>query len=88
MKERVAQENNQLLYMMHVLQECVFEVSMAAEAFLELLHMHYGRVLLASAAHISKAESVLRAAAKTEDELRRLCAPSSASYHACHVLSV
>lgn len=56
-------------------QECVFEVSMAAEAFMELMHMHYGRVLLASAEHVSKAEALLRSAVKAEDELRRLCVP-------------
>jgi hypothetical protein len=63
-----------------VVQECVFEVSMAAEAIMEMLNMHYGCVLLASAAHISKAEAALRSAARTEDELRRLCAPL------CHLL--
>lgn len=61
-------------------QECVFEVSMAAEAFLEMLHMHYGLVLLSAAAHVSKAEASLRSAARTEDELRRLCAPSYCCY--------
>lgn len=50
-------------------------MSMAAEALLELLHMHYGRVLLTAAAHISKAETLMRSATRTEEELRRLCAP-------------
>lgn len=58
---------------------------MAAEAFMELLNMHYGRVLLAAATHISKTEAALRSAIKTEDELRRLCAATAPWL--CHVFA-
>jgi hypothetical protein len=61
--------------MVSVLQEATFEVSMAAEAWLEMLHMHFAGILLDSLTSIAAAESELRAAERAEDELRRQCAP-------------
>eukprot|EP00892_Ulva_mutabilis_P011111 jgi/Ulvmu1/8372/UM042_0078.1 len=52
-------------------KEATFELSLACEAVVELLCMHYGRVLLTALGPISKAESMLREADKVEDEARR-----------------
>jgi hypothetical protein len=48
---------------------------MAAEAWLEMLHMHFAGILLDSLTSIAAAESELRAAERAEDELRRQYAP-------------
>lgn len=57
------------------LQEATFEASLAGEGVMELLCMHYGRVLLYALGPISEAEAKLKEAEKAEDEARRLCAP-------------
>jgi hypothetical protein len=51
-------------------------VSLAAEAWLEHLHMHFGTILAQALKPISQAERRMRAAEKADDELRRLCAPA------------
>lgn len=57
------------------LQEATFEASLAGEGVMELLCMHYGRVLLDALGPISESEAKLKEAEKAEDEARRLCAP-------------
>jgi hypothetical protein len=54
-------------------QEATFEVSLAAEAWLEMLAMHYGTVLTEALAPIAAAEASLRAAERAEDDLWRQC---------------
>lgn len=57
------------------LQEATFEASLAGEAVLELLCMHYGRVLLTALGPISEAEAKLREADKMDEEARKMCVP-------------
>lgn len=57
------------------MQEATFEVSIAAEAWLEVLQAHYGAALADALVTIAAAETELRAAERAEEELRRMCAP-------------
>lgn len=61
-----------------VVQEATFEVSLAAEAIHEVLHLHYGTVIAAALPAIAAAEGSLRAAEKAEGDLARQCAPPPA----------
>ena len=61
-----------------IVQEGTFEVSLAAEAWLEALHAHFGTAVLAALPQIAVAEAALRAAERAEDDLRRQYASNMA----------
>jgi hypothetical protein len=60
---------------------------MAAEAWLEMLHMHFAMILFDSLSSIASAESELRAAERAEEELRRQYAPVLCSSVSCLLMS-
>ena len=68
------------------MQETTFEVSLAAEAWLEMLHMHFGAVLADALPLIAKAEGHLRDAERAEEELRRQCACTTTETSTRHAL--